>query len=258
VTAAAGRLRGPAAYGASAALHAALFAALLLARPPVERRAEPVEVQIVETAPPPPPAPPPEPEPAPAPRPARRPRVARLSPPLPEDAPSPPRLPDDAPPPPNETPLPGAPPAKPGPVRIGITMESTTTAGAYAAPVGNSMYGQAPRRGQDPASAQPYAADRYVPPTEVTTLPQVERCELPRDEYPAAAKRLEREAEVKLRLVIDEEGRIRDARVLGDPGYGFGEAAVASVRRHCRFRPARKGGEAVATEITYTVRYELQ
>ena len=184
--------------------------------------------------------------------------MVRLAPPPPRAAPPPPLRPDDAPPPPNQTPPPGTAPAKPGPVRIGVTMESTTTAGGYAAPVGNSLYGQAPRRAQDPASAQPYAADHYLPPTEVTTLPQVERCELPRDEYPAAAKRLEREAEVKLRLVIDDEGRIRDAHLLADPGYGFGEAAVASVRRHCRFRPARKGGEAVATEITYTVRYELQ
>jgi periplasmic protein TonB len=92
----------------------------------------------------------------------------------------------------------------------------------------------------------------------VTTLPRVERCNLPRDEYPAAARRLQREAEVKLRLVVDAEGRIREARPLADPGYGFGEAAVASVLRHCRFRPALKDGQPVETEITYTVRYVLQ
>ncbi|HET9599545.1 MAG TPA: energy transducer TonB [Anaeromyxobacteraceae bacterium] len=253
----AGRLRGPAAYGASVALHAALFAALLLARPPPERRADPVEVQIVETVRPPPP-PPPRPAPSPpaptSPLRARLQRFVKEPPPAPPDAPPPPPRPDDAPPPPNDAAPPGA---KPGPVRIGVTMQSTTIAGGFAAPTGNTAYGKAPPRAEAPGTAQPYTAERYVPPTQVTTLPQVERCEPPRDEYPVEARRQQREAEVKLRLVIDEEGRVRDVRALGDPGYGFAAAAVESVRRHCRFRPAMKDGQKVATEITYTFRYVL-
>jgi protein TonB len=253
----AGRLRGPLAYGASVALHAALFAALLLSHPPVERRATPVEVQIVETAPPPPPPPPARPPPSPpaptSPLRTRLQRFVKAPPPTPRDAPRPPPRPD-APPPPNDVAPPGA---KPGPVRIGVTMQSTTVAGGFAAPTGNSAYGQVPPRAQAPGTALPYAAERYVPPTQVTTLPQVEQCEPPRDEYPVEARRQQREAEVKLRLVIDEEGRIRDVRALADPGYGFAAAAVESVRRHCRFRPALKDGQRVATEITYTFRYVL-
>ena len=58
-------------------------------------------------------------------------------------------------------------------------------------------------------------------------------------------------------LTIDEEGAIAGARVVEDPGHGLGEAAVRSVRTHCRFEPARRGGDPVATSFRFKVRFEL-
>jgi periplasmic protein TonB len=137
-------------------------------------------------------------------------------------------------------------------------MSSTTAAGADAAPVGNTLYGKAPARAEDPGTAQPYRSERYVPPTQVTTLPEPLPFDIPRDAYPEEAKRLGLEGEVRLRLSIDEEGRVVDVKVLKDPGHGLGAAAVRNARRYLRFKPARRNAEAVATEIPFTLHFELQ
>ena len=249
-------VRVPAYYGASLALHALLFAAVLTVRPPGERRATPVTVEIVETKPARAAVEPPRAEPArepPRPPPRSPPRVAKLEPP--PRTPPPPRAEPPAPPPPNQPPPPAASPT--APPRIGISMESTTTAGDAPAPVGNTLYGRAPERAEDPSSAKPYRSERYAPPSQVTTLPEPLGCDIPRAEYPEEARRLGIVGEVRLRLVVDEEGRVREARVVHDPGHGFGAVAARAARAYCRFRPARKDGAAVATEIPYTIRFEL-
>ena len=264
MTRAALRCAPAAAYGISVALHAALFAAILSVRPAAEQRARPVDVEIVETRPR-PPEPTPEPTAAPPRPPPARPiprRVVRpprkVEVPLPRDAPPPPPhvAEPEAPPPPNAPPPEEAP--RQGPVRIGLSMSSTTTAGDVAAPVGNTMYGKAPERAEDPAAVQPYRAERYLPPTQVTTLPEPLGCDIPKDAYPEEAKRLGFEADVRVRLAVDEEGRVTSAKVVQDPGHGLGAAAAASAKRYCRFRPARRHGEAVATEIPFTLHFELQ
>jgi periplasmic protein TonB len=250
--------RALAAYGASLALHAALFAAILLVHPPLERRAEPISVEIVETHRPPPAAAPEPPPPAPEPRRIARPppRVA-LAPTLPKDAPPPPAEPPDAPPPPNAAP--SAPAAKPGPVRIGISMSSTTAAGGVAAPAGNTLYGKPPEQAGDPADAKPYRSERYVPPTQVTKLPELIRPDIPKSEYPAEAKAKQVEGQVRVRLLIDEQGRVQEVRLAGaDPGYGFGKRALEIVRKYYRFRPALRNDEPVATELTLNVTFQLE
>jgi protein TonB len=250
------RIGAPAAYAASAALHAAAF--LGLARvPTVELRApEEVQVEVVEVAPPapPPPAPPPL---AAAPR---RP-VARATPLAPpREAPPPPAPTAEPPPPPPNEPPPedAAPPAK-APVRIGVSLSSSTT-GGVAAPAGNTLYGELPREAPAPSEVKPYRSDRYVPPTQVTVLPRAEGgCyETSPEDYPEDAPRLQLEGRVRVALTIDETGAIVEARLDEEPGHGFGAAALAALKRHgCRFAPARKGGEAVATRVVFTYRFQL-
>jgi protein TonB len=242
----------PAAWGLSAALHAAGL--LGLTRLPAIALApsdDAVAIEIVEVAAAaPPPAPPEPPAPVPAPRgagalapPRRAPRAAEPSP---------------APPPPNAPPPPEAPPADRAPVRVGISMSSSTTSGGVPAPVGNTLYGELPGEAPAPSAVEPYRSERYVPPTQVSVLPRpIGECRPPGDEYPAAALRLGVEGRVVLALTIDETGAITAARVVGDPGHGLGEAALRTVRRHCRFEPARRGGEAVATTIPFKVVFEL-
>ncbi|MGB8931760.1 MAG: energy transducer TonB, partial [Anaeromyxobacteraceae bacterium] len=160
------------------------------------------------------------------------------------------------PPPPNEPPPPGAPPVARAPVKVGISMSSTTASGGFAAPVGNTLYGELPKTAPRPEEVKPYAAERYVPPTQVTVLPRPVSTEIPRGEYPPDALAQGLEATVVLRLLVDATGKVAEATVAEDPGHGFAEAAVRIAKRYFRFEPARRGSEPVATWLRFTVRFE--
>jgi protein TonB len=250
------RIPVPAAYAVSAALHAVAFLGVSRA-PALPPAGQAVSVEIVEVAPPPPapvPLPPPVAVPLPPPVVQRRaPRSTPLAPP--REAPVAPAAPA-TPPPPNDEPPPDAPPPEKAPVRVGVSLSSSTT-GGVAAPAGNTMYGEMPTTAPNPGDVKPYRSERYVPPTQVTVLPRLlGECRPPTDEYPQAALRLGIEGSVVLVLTVDETGSISDARVIEDPGHGLGPAAVASVR-HCRFQPARRGADAVATSFRFKIRFEL-
>jgi protein TonB len=251
------RIPAPAAYAFSAAIHLAVLVGLARMRVLDRPAAEDVRVEMVEVArPPPPPEPPP---PAPVAVAALRqppPKQTKLAPP--RDAPPPPAPVPEAPPPPSAPPPDDAPSPAKAPVRIGIALSSSTTSGGVAAPAGNTLYGQMPRAAPDPAEVKPYRSEKYVPPTQVTVLPKlVGPCRPPSSEYPEAALRLGIEGVVVLVLTVDEKGSIADGYVVEDPGHGLGPSALASVRRHCRFEPARKGSEPVATRFRFPFRYEL-
>lgn len=143
-------------------------------------------------------------------------------------------------------------------------MSSTSAAGSFAAPVGNTLYGAAPAVAPEPREVQPYAAPdgrhappsggRYVPPARVTALPKVAR-EV-RAIYPEAARRAGIEGQVVLRLRIGDAGQVIDARVVEAAGHGFDEAALAAIRQF-KFQPGTLDGAAVATDITYTYTFLL-
>jgi periplasmic protein TonB len=246
------RMPAPGAYALSAALHAVAFLALVRVPAAVPPTFEEVQVEVVEVARP---GPPPEPAPPP---PRRAVHATPLAPP--RDAPRPPAPVPDAPPPPNVPPPDDAPPPARAPVRIGISMSSSTTAGGVPAPAGNTAHGEMPGTAPEPGAVKPYRSEKVVPPSQVTVLPRpLEACyRTSPEDYPETARRLGVEARVPLVLTVDETGAIVDARVVSDPGHGLGAAALASLKRHgCRFAPARRGGEAVATRFGFTVRFEL-
>ena len=57
-------------------------------------------------------------------------------------------------------------------------------------------------------------------------------------------------------VLIDVDGKVKDAIVLNDLGFGSAELA----RKACfdaLFEPARRGAEAVAVWITIPIRFEL-
>jgi len=244
------RISPPVAYTLSAVVHVGIFvwAWKLPARP---RTPERVDIQIVETIKPKPLEPkpqPPEPPKAPEPpvrmRPARR--VAINQPPPPE---TPPPTPPPETPPPTTTPA-----ATPGPVRLGLSLSSTSVGGAFAAPVGNSLAGRPGPRAQAPV------ADDVGPVAHAAALtvqPEPLDVDIPQSEYPKDALDAGFEGSVTLKIVIDASGRVRRAVVLKDPGYGLGAAAVKSALRHFKFKPGEVNGKATAVEWTFTVTYEL-
>jgi TonB family protein len=123
--------------------------------------------------------------------------------------------------------------------------------------VGNTLYGKPPEVAPDPAEVRPYRADRYLPPTEVDSPPLRLPTDVPLSAYPPEARAAGLEGEVRLRLLIDSDGRVQEATALNDPGKGMAAAAVEIARRYYRFRPARRGGQPVATEFVMQVQFVL-
>ncbi len=208
-----------------------------------------VELEVFEAVKPalPPPAPP---EPIKEERPKKKKEVALVK----TKAPPPPTPQPEAPPPPNEPP---AKEEKPAPVFVGISMSSTTVGGSFAAPVGNTLYGAAPRVAANPEEVKPYSAKNYVPPHLVSEMPErLTDCQMPASEYPKSAKDNEVEGTVILRLAIDDVGHVISKKVIKGLGYGLDEAALHWIDR-CRFSPAKVNGESVATEITYLYTFTL-
>src|SRR5690606_21487228 len=127
------------------------------------------------------------------------------------------------PPPPNQEPPP-EPPAKPPPIRVGISLQSTTEGGSMAVGTGNTLYGKADKVAGDPTDARPYAAEEtkkapFVPSSRVTSLPRVRR-EAPKI-YPDAARNAGIEGQVIARIKIDETGKVVAVKVVEGPGYGL-------------------------------------
>lgn len=75
--------------------------------------------------------------------------------------------------------------------------------------------------------------------------------------YPFVARRIGKEAEVTLRLSIDETGKLERVEIVRDAGYGFSKAAIAAVESSS-YRPATRNGVAVASSALITIRFVLQ
>ncbi|MBN8231132.1 TonB family protein [Corallococcus macrosporus] len=213
---------------------------------------KPVEMVMVEVQKPPPPPPPEEKKEEPPPPPPPKVKPVKPPPIKVAEAPKPPP-PTEAPPPPNDTPPP-EPNAKPPPLVVGMTMSSTTSAGSFAAPVGNTAYGKANGPAKAPQDVKGYSAPKYVPVYQVDSEPSVaSEVKIP---YPDEARRAGIEGTVTLSIAIDAEGKVTQVKVVSGPGYGLNEAARDAIRRF-RFKPAIKGGEAVATEMKYSYTFLL-
>jgi len=78
-----------------------------------------------------------------------------------------------------------------------------------------------------------------------------------RPPYPQSKLLAEEEATLKLRLTIDEQGRV----VAVDPVGRADPVFLASARRHLmthwRYKPAMKDGQAIPTSIVISLRFEL-
>lgn len=78
-----------------------------------------------------------------------------------------------------------------------------------------------------------------------------------RPPYPEAKRRLAQEAVLRLRLSIDERGRVRSVEPLGAADPMFLASARAHLLRNWRYTPAMEGRRAVASSIVITLRFEL-
>jgi periplasmic protein TonB len=115
--------------------------------------------------------------------------------------------------------------------------------------------------GTPPASQTTLAeAAPQSPPVAASTLttqPVPVDVAIPASEYPQQALAANAEGSVMLKILIDETGRVREAKALRDPGYGFGEAAMRSAIAHFRFSPPRLQGRPIAAWWRWSVTYVL-
>ncbi|HEX2733369.1 MAG TPA: TonB family protein [Polyangiaceae bacterium] len=75
--------------------------------------------------------------------------------------------------------------------------------------------------------------------------------------YPPAARAAEIEANVPLEIVVDETGRVQDARTLDHVGYGLDESALSAIVGY-HFSPAIKDGVAVRVRMRWVVQFRLR
>ena len=225
--------------GVSLAVHAVVLVWLTVTPVPPVRQKKATELVMIEVERPrPPPAPETKPEP---PRPIP-PEVRKLFKPKLD-----PRL--LVQPPPNDRP-PETKPAEPPPVVVGLTLRSTTTAGSFDAPVGNTLAGKPPDKAADPASVTPSPVPLYELDSQPTVIGDVK---IP---YPEDARSRGIEGTVVLSVLVDETGRVRTVKLLSGPGGGLDQAAARAVER-IRFRPALRKGQPVPAQITYRYTFLL-
>ena len=140
---------------------------------------------------------------------------------------------------------------------FGISMESTSAAGTGpSVRVGNTLQtkprdhaGEANNGGVKPLAAP-------VPAYEVTKMP------LPRGEctgkYTDEAREAGLEGMVILTFVVDEQGHVRDIKVLQGLGSGLTEAAKHAIQV-CSFSPGERDGKAVPTRVpSFKIRFSLR
>lgn len=78
-----------------------------------------------------------------------------------------------------------------------------------------------------------------------------------RPPYPDSMRQLGSEASLRLRLSIDERGRVVAVDPVGRANVTFLEAARRHILRAWRYRPAMEGETAVPSTTTITLKFEL-
>ncbi|MBX3204305.1 MAG: energy transducer TonB [Labilithrix sp.] len=231
---------------ASVALHVVVFSWLPSARRVTAALPPPSTFELAEPPPPPPPAPPTT-EPAPERAPLRTPSPARSVPASPSRAASEPA------------------PASAAPFEA--PMDFTSTVFSNAGP-GLALGGGGGSRAAAPAaSAPPVAARavpappplRVVPPSSLARRPRAPGLDLELErQYPAEARRSGISGTAVLRVRILPDGRIGEVRVQSESWVGFGPACERTVRGARWEPPIDRDGAPVATDITYTCRFEVR
>jgi len=221
--------------------------------PKLQARRPPTTVRLVaRERPAPPPAAPKPPEPA------RPPPLVSSKP----GAPAP--GPDRAAPPltPAAPPPPGTPP--PQPRRFAVSMDAVVSSGSGGLAMPTTSGATASRGNPNaPASAgvgdnSPFAS-RAADVTDLERGPRLLRQPSKLDLralYPEAARRDGLEANVKVELLVDETGAVREARIVEGGGDGF-DAAALQLARLLAFSPGTRGGRAVAVRYPWTFKFRL-
>lgn len=219
--------------------------AALPAEEVVEAAVEEPEQPEMEPEPEPEPEPelPPEPEPPePLPEPVTPPEM-----PVPEATPAPTPEPEQTPATPQPTPKPtpaATPKPKPKP-------KPSPQASSSAQPTNRSASG-------DGSSAIPGSDATTAAAATGALSAQPGYLRNPHPAYPEEARKAGQQGVVHLRVQLDERGSILSVSLSRSSGYPLlDERALSTVREKWRFKPARRGRAAVASDVVIPIRFTL-
>jgi protein TonB len=257
------RRRDVATAAIAVVLHAGLAVAIVRDEGKPRMRSRPIEVEFHRPKPVTPEPPKPaiaerQPEPAkakPTPRPARpaKPKLAMVQPPVPAAVEPPSK--------PQPTSRPPTPPV------FGIAMDSPTVASSpVSAPVGGSTVADPGRPGRPNPGATGVGppgdgnGTGFASALQVKVMPEIDTEACGKSiTYPPDAERAGIEGSVRLRVALDQRGRVSSVRVLRGLGYGLDQAAVDAMKHRCKFTPAiAEDGRPVPFVVeSYTFNFEL-
>ncbi|HEX5131469.1 MAG TPA: energy transducer TonB [Candidatus Krumholzibacteria bacterium] len=124
------------------------------------------------------------------------------------------------------------------PVLLGVTLACGASGGAGSGNVNADISAADAMEDFQPFD-EPPTVDRMVEP-----------------DYPEYAKQNQIEGLVQLRVNVSAGGKVESARVMESTNPIFDEPALAAVRQW-RFKPARKDGETVRSQVMVPVKFRL-
>lgn len=118
----------------------------------------------------------------------------------------------------------------------------------------------APIIGANPVPHPPQPVPVPTPPEpRVKTGPRLATAgDLLRPPYPESKRRMEEEATLRLRLSIDERGRVTAVEPIGNVDAAFLDSARRHLLRNWRYTPAKEDGRAVPSSLVITLRFQLE
>lgn len=100
------------------------------------------------------------------------------------------------------------------------------------------------------ADSIPIPADDYL----VTSMPVL--VTVVRIPYPQQAKKSDIQGAVVMEMIVDDQGQVREIKVIRGPGFGLDDAAVEAMKK-AKFRPGKIGDKAVAVKFRYKYVFEI-
>jgi TonB family protein len=164
-----------------------------------------------------------------------------------------------------------APPPAPAPTRAAVPAATValTPAKPAATTVASSQLPGAPAQPPTPAptlavAPAPAQADPQTAlPSDVATTQAAPSgatpprlLSRPTPKYPPIAAQLRLEATVKVRVLVNEQGRVDEAEVVGAPTRYFDQEALKAARG-TRFAPATQGGQPIKMWVELPIKFKL-
>lgn len=184
--------------------------------------------------------------------------------PMPPAPPAPPTPPTDTPPPPVPQPVPHVPAPRSEASRAPAVLATPTQAAAAVAATTQTpvVPNEAPAPVASPAAAvvAPAAAPAAPPaPAAPKTLPSsaVRYLVPPVLSYPRASRELGESGVVRLRVLVDEQGRPREVEVAKSSGHPRLDQAALQAMRAARFQPHLEDGQPRSVWVLAPLNFQL-